>query len=178
MRLSPRTRMGCRRPRLRRRRRGVYIAELVITMPVFMIFLWAVIEFGIFFSNLQEVQLASRVGAEAASEYGALPTADGDPVPDPILDAIEYQLLSSDITWCRVRVEHNVGGTQYAAVSGSCACEPTTKLAPPLPPDEYVRVSVCVAMSELMPNLLALFGFDVSDPSRVVSCTTVMRSEP
>ena len=73
-------------------------------------------------------------------------------------------------------LEHNLGGSQVALVTGTCDCGPDTNLAAP-PPGEYVRVTVCVPLSNVMPNLIANFGFDVSDPERFAECTTVMLHE-
>ena len=61
-------------------------------MPVFMVFLLAVVQFGILFSNLQALALASRVGAEAASERN-LTTG----VPAAVEDAVTKQLSASGI---------------------------------------------------------------------------------
>jgi hypothetical protein len=170
----------CGRTRRRRwspRRSGSFIAELLFAAPVMIIFLWAVIEFGIFASNVQKLSLASRAGAEAASEVVGLSALGTFPVE--VQAAIENQLLSSGIMSYSARLEHNAGGAQAELVRGTWGpyCEPQDPLASPLPPGEYVRVSVCVPMSELMPNLLAVFGFDVNQPSRVANHTTVMRYE-
>jgi hypothetical protein len=170
---------GGRTPRRRwsRRRSGSFVAELLFVAPVLIVFLWAVIEFGIFASNVQKLSLASRVGAEAASEVAGL--SGRGTFPPEVQAAIENQLHSSGITTYSARLEHNAGGPQTVLLHGTWGayCEPQDVLDPPLPPGEYVRLSVCVPMSELMPNLLAVFGFDVNQPSRVANQTTVMRYE-
>jgi hypothetical protein len=96
-------------------------------------------------------------------------------VPADVLQAIDQQLLSGGIQRCRVRLEHNTGGAQSTLVTGDCDGETRENLSAPLPPDEYVRLSVCVRLSEIMPNLLATFGFDVSDERYTAECTTLMR---
>jgi Flp pilus assembly protein TadG len=161
----------------RRPRSGSYVAELLFAMPVIIVFLWAVIEFGMFFANMQVLALASRSGARAASEASL-------PIPDPlpsepehaVVTAVDQQLASSHIGSYQIRVEWNEGDNVHVSYYPSGAtwdCAPDEVLpAPPLPASSYVRVSVCVPMSELMPNLLAVFGFDAS--ARVASHTTVM----
>jgi len=154
------------------------VLELAIALPILVILVLAVVEFGLYFTRMQQVALASRAGAEAASQATALPSTDGAPVPVDVLSALDQQLQSSGISYCRVRLEHNVGGTQVELISpvtGACECEPKTKLTPPLPSGEYVRLTVCTELGQLMPNCLACFGFDVSD--RVTGSTTILRYE-
>ena len=100
-------------------------------------------------------------------------------MPLNVRAAVEKQLQNSGIQACRIRLEHNVGGTQVELVSppsGGCPCEPVTNLTT-LPPRPYVRLSLCVPWTELMPNCLAKFGFDVSDPSKIADSMTVFRYE-
>jgi hypothetical protein len=146
--------------------------EVVLITPVVLVILLAVIQFGTFFANMQMVALACRVGAQAASE-STLPA--GGQVPTEILQAIDQQLLSCGIQRCRVRLEHNASGYQSVLLTGDCDGEVRENLPAPLPPDEYVRLSVCVPLAEIMPNLLASFGFDVNDERYVAECTTLMR---
>ena len=151
----------------RNRRGAIYTAEMVLVMPVLVVVFLAVVQFGIFFTSLQLVSFASRTGAEAASET-VIPAAGL--VPGNVLNAVEEHLESVGITSCRVAVQHLGGQTE----SGICNCVPsgfTTPLG------SYVRVSVCVPLSEMMPNLLAPFGYGISDPDLVVTCATVMQQE-
>jgi len=169
----------CKAERDRRRRRltrktGAATLELIMATPIFLVVILGVIQFGVFFTRMQMVALACRDGAEIASE-SSLPLA-GD-VPANVLSAIDQQLLSSSIAGCRVRLEHNVGGAQAVLSTGTCDCGPENVLTPPLPLDEYVRVTICVPLSEVMPNLLGSFGFDIDCPGYFAECTTVMRHE-
>jgi Flp pilus assembly protein TadG len=153
---------------------GVAALELILATPVFLVFLLGVVQFGVFFTRMQTVALACRNGAEIASE-SSLPLA-GE-VPDNVLAAIDQQLLASNIVRCRVRLEHNVGGSQAVLTTGTCDCGPDAVLTPSLPLDRYVRVTVCVPLSQVMPNLLATFGWSVDCPGYLAECTTVMRHE-
>ena len=161
------------------KRGGAVVVELILALPILITALLTVVQFGYFFVRMQQVSLACRVGAEEASQTGGLPTMSGAPIPTNILDAIDKQLQSSGISRCRVRLEHNVAGPQIALVSptvGACNCGPTTNLTTP-PPRPYVRLTICVPLTEVMPNCLAGFGFDISDPSKVAEGTTIFRYE-
>jgi len=166
-----------RRARARRARRGSEIVELVIILPVLILIGLGIVSFGIFYSNRQQVALASRVGAEEASQTAALP-ASGN-VPQNILDAITDQLESSSIQVYEVRLEHNIGGTPVVLRSpdtGTCPCGPDdTETLDCEILGKYVRVTVCVEMEELMPNLLATFGSSVC--GKVAHATTVFHYE-
>jgi len=143
-----------------RRCTGAVTLELILALPIWLIALLAIIEFGQILSGLQQVALASRVGAEEASQTSALATFGT--VPPNVLTAINQQLASSGMSQCRVIVEHNVGGSTILSTGTCDNCLPPVN--PEFPPSrEYVRVTVCVPMTELSPNLLGLFGFDISD---------------
>ena len=159
-------------PRIERKfaRRGAVTLELILAFPALLILLLAIVEFGQIISNMQQVALASRVGADVASQI-ALSTTDGDPVPDEVLDAIEVQLAASGFAGCRVTVEHNVGAVTTLN-TGDCDCDPPSA---GLPPGEYVRVTVCVPLSEIAPDLLSPFGFDLTD--KTVGQTTTFPYE-
>ena len=171
---------GIRRRREDRARRGAVVLELILTFPIWLIFLLAIIEFGELYANRQQVALASRVGAEEASETAGLPLTDGDPVPANVLHKINQQLAGSGITSCGVILEHNAvpspPGTPPAPVtliSGDCTCP--REITPPPPSRHYTRVTVIVPMTQATPNLLGTFGFDVSD--RFLQHTTTFRHE-
>lgn len=164
-------------------RDGSVTLEFLLVLPVLLIVLLAAIEFGMFFANMQQVALACRVGAEVAAQTGGLPNAPAT-VPTNITDAINQQLASSGISACRVYLEHNVPGTEQELVTTfvpGCTCTaPPTPLPPQPPPaTNYgrvsVRVTVCVPMTELAPNCLALCGFDLT--GRCAKCSTTFRYE-
>ena len=158
---------------------GALVLELVVVLPILLILLLGVVQFGVFFANMQQVALASRVGALEASQTAALPTTDGVAVPQNVVEAIDRQLQTSGIAVCRVRLEHNVGGSRVALIwpaSGVCECEPNDHLADP-PPGDFVRLSICVELAELMPNCLGRLGVDLCSPSKVAHSTSVFRYE-
>lgn len=168
-------------------RGGAVTLEFIIALPVLLIMLLAVVQFGMFFSGLQQVSLASRVGAEVAAQTDLSASGTGAPIPPAILNAINAQLGSSGVSACKIYLEHNLGHTigepdesdeELEWPSGSdCACTPP---ATGLPLDAAhlvysVRVTVCVPMTELTPNCLELLGFDIS--ARWTQCSTTFRYE-
>ena len=164
-----------------RHRRASAALELVLVLPLLIFLILATVQFGLFHSNMQQVALASRVGAEEASQTLSLAgTVDDAPVPANILAAIDKQLSSSCISRCKVQLEHNVGGTPvvlFSPQTGACEGGPTSTLATPNLLGTYVRVSVCVPYCEVMPNCLRIIGYDTLDPSKVAGSTTVFRYE-
>jgi len=160
----------------RRGRRGRIILELVLVLPIFLMLMLAIMQFGFYFARTQQIALAARVGAEEASQTASLPAAGA--VPDNILDVIDRQLRNSQMHYCRVRLEHNAGGSQVvlsSPTSGACDCGPSDTLTSP-PPDKYVRVTVCVPKTDVLPGCLGSLGltFGCGD---TVSATTVFRYE-
>jgi len=149
-------------------------------MPVWLIFLLAIIEFGQVLISQQQVELASRVGAEEASQTPDLPMSDNGHIPENVLLAIDQQLACSGMRRCHVRLEHNVvpeyPGARPMPVTltvGNCDCEGPAERLPET--RRYVRLTVGIAMTELTPNLLRAFGFDVAD--RIMHHTTTFRYE-
>ncbi|MEQ8789773.1 MAG: pilus assembly protein [Pirellulaceae bacterium] len=157
------------------RRRAAIIVELLLAMPVLVMGLLAALEFGVMMSNFQQIALASRNGALAASETMNLDTAVN--VPPNVVDVVDRQLGSANMTPCRIRLEHNVGGPQAELLEpavGGCDCGPAMFVAP-VPTRPYVQVTVCVDMTQVAPNCLKNFGFDLT--GQVAEFTTLMRHE-
>ncbi len=183
-----------------RRRSAAVTLELILMLPAWIILMLAVVEFGLILVNRQQVALASRVGAEEASRTPGLSLISGDPVPANVLRVIDQQLASSCIARCKVVLEHNVDPpvsgssspilsssslfpvgpigpsvvlTQTILTSGGCDCPPP--LAPLPPSGQAVRVTIFVPVTELAPNLLSVFGLDLSD--RFIYHATTFRYE-
>jgi hypothetical protein len=154
------------------RRGGAVLVEFLLVMPILLVALAGVIEYGLILSNLQQVALASRVGAKVASEQ---------PTPldiTAIHAAVDQQLKSAGFSGaCRVILQHNVpGGGPSPQTTGACDCNmPLTPGTPATTHGRFVRVTVCVELSELTPDLLDFFGFSVA--GRLVEETTTYRWE-
>lgn len=161
-----------RRPK---RRHAAIIVELLLALPVLVIVLLAAFEFGVMMSNFQQISLASRDGALVASETMGLDTAVN--VPTDVVNVINRQLGSSGMTACRIRLEHNIGGGPSVLLNpaaAGCDCDPGMLMMPG-PSRPYVRVTVCVDMTQAAPNCLKNFGFDLT--GEVAEFTTLMRHE-
>ena len=169
------------------RRRGALIVEMILVLVVLLIAAVGLVQFGVFFANAQQVAFAARVGGLEAAQTPTLPETNGAPVPGDIITAIEHQLESSGIEWCEIRLEHNVdtGGIPNetfvleSSVGGPCQCEEHNPLAvPPYPGTHYVRLTVCVPMSEVFPSQLSLFGDQIYGPEKTYQHTAIYRYEP
>ncbi|NQU25766.1 MAG: pilus assembly protein [Candidatus Nealsonbacteria bacterium] len=164
------------------RRRGSIALELVLVLPVLITLIAVIVAFGMFHANMQQIALAARAGAEAASQTDAyLLGNDGDPVPDEVIRAVEIQLQSSRIDYCGIRLEHNLDGEQVVLVShpdgGDCASGEMETLEADAPPRKYVRLTVCVPRGRVMPPHLSMLGPILCGPSQTVGSTSIFRYE-
>lgn len=145
-------------------------------LPVWLIVMGAIVQFGLLIGNRQQVALASRVGAEEASRTPGLASTGG--VPSNVVAVVAQQLQSSGIQQCKITLEHNLGiSTEFATLStGTCNC-PTLGVSGDWPPEsgDYVRVTVYVPATKLAPNVLKFFGFDISE--RFIRNATTFRHE-
>jgi hypothetical protein len=154
--------------------------ELIICLPVWLIILAAAVEFGLFVSRLQQVALATRVGAMQAAQTTSLDQLTS--VPPDVLTVIDHQLEPSNIEYCRVILQHNVGVsgttpvTRTANGTTPCTCDPPSSTEMPFPQcGDYVRVTVCIRMTDMTPNLLSMFGYDITN--KIVQRSTTYRYE-
>jgi hypothetical protein len=161
------------------RRTGAVTLELLLALPVLIIAIIAIVQFGLFFTNMQQVALACRVGAEEASQTPGLPHS-GD-VPANVVSIILKQLENSCIAPCAIILEHNQGGMEHTL---RCDFDNDGDLLPDCPdceppaspiPLSTARVTICIALTELIPNCLAAWGFDISD--EVVHCSATFALE-
>ncbi len=153
-------------------RSGAVIVELILGMPILFISLLVVAEFGMVMANLKQVALASREGAKIAAETAGLSTATTSATAAAIRSAVDDRLESAKFgpnATVGVRLDHTVSGGG-SDEDGTCP-SPT---GPALPSDA-VRVTVCVKLTKLTPNLLAVFGFNIS--ARTVEQTTTLDYE-
>jgi Flp pilus assembly protein TadG len=131
-------------------RSGSISVELLLNIPVWLMLLFGTVEFGSVLTQLAQVSLASRVGAEVASRSVGLGASDC--VPDEVAKAVARQLAGAGIGCAKVILEHNLGGAPAALVSGTQAGTPPKTALPNM--GTYVRVTVLVRWKELTPRLL------------------------
>lgn len=171
-----------------RRRGGVATLEMILVLPVFLIALMAIAQFGLLLSNEQFVEMASRAGTQVASRLTNISETNGDPVPAAVLSAVGTELARIGITDYSVRLEHNIDFDVIPPITppvigpvivlesfvgtGPTNCPAPSAVA--LAPNRmYVRVTVCVKSTELTPNMLNTYGIDFS--IRVSDETTLRR---
>lgn len=153
-------------------------------LPILIIALMAIAEFGLLLSNTQYLEMSSRAGAQVAAEFPTLPESGA--VPASVVAAVNQELAQRGLPVAReIRLEHDVdtgppGTPPFILKSGpgpSCP-DPTDEPAAPSGASgrNYVRVTVCVNTTDLTPNLLKTFGVDLSE--RVSQQTTTWRYKP
>ena len=172
------------------RRSAVIVLELIMGLPILIIFLFAVVEFGLILALSKQVSFASRFGANLASNesrasLGVLNLHAGG---GRLLAAINENLATAGISGgaCQVILEHNVSGVsetvQIDPPAGCANCvAPGTSLPDPVfscfeagrPAPETVRVTVCVSIPDHVPDLLCGFGFSID--GCVIRQTTTYR---
>lgn len=169
--------------RLRAKRRAVITLELILALPIMIIFLFAVVEFGLILASAQQVSYASRFGAKLASEeprssiggLGDFNTASGGSrlrtEIDRFLDTAGFATGA-----CRVTLQHNVSGIDNPLQTDpddGCDCAMPMDNLPTM--REYVRVTVCVPFQGNIPDLLCGFGVSMEDCH--LESTTTFRYE-
>lgn len=173
----------------RHRRSGIVVLELIVWLPVLIIFLLAIIEFSLIMQVNRQVSFASRFGASLAAEITRQTSAATNlsnynqlATPDNLKQRIDEYLGNHGLTSsCEVRLEHNacVGGQNQVQTSSACNCGPTGPASLPAgePPagEAYVRVTVCVPLSNNVPDILSTFGFGLS--GRTIQHSTIFRIE-
>ncbi len=142
------------------------LLETLLVIPILLIGVLAIVEFSTLTSRMSWVKRASRDGADIATSL-TLPLVGA--VPADVEDAVTAALDEKGITWTEIRLEHNIGPSPpYVLTSGgggSCVGPAN------IPRTEYVAITVCVEESQLAPNLLETFCFDLD--GRFVQQTTI-----
>ena len=166
-------------------RRGVVMLELILALPLLIIVVMAIVEFGLLFSNEQVVEMASRAGTQVASKLTPLPVSGA--VPAQISNAVATELARIGVTRYCIRLEHNANPAAPPAtlatpvvLQTTFGTGPTTTPAVPavsvtsgVP---YVRVTVVVFTTDLTPNLMTNYCLDLT--GRVSAQTKLRRYVP
>ena len=149
----------------RRSRVGIYVWELLVVVPVVLLILLGLIEYGLVYVNLRHLAMASRTGAKIAAEQSSFDIV-------AIQTEVDRHLLSSGFVSGsnEVILQHNVGSPSTTVISSASSSTATYPTTPALPdssviPAGCVRVTVIVPLGVLTPDLLAMFGFSVQNRS-------------
>jgi len=158
------------------RRSGVITLEVIIWLPVVLIFLAAIIEFSILYQVNHQVEYASRFGAKRASE---IPRTTLDTYAAALKADIDTYLANHGLAAsCQVILEHNACVPNPLQIAGGpCNCGPSGGLPAGEPPagEAYVRVTVCTEVANDVPDLLNSFGFPLG--TRTFEHSTTFRIE-
>ncbi len=174
-------------PQLRRRnrqsRRAAVTLELILVLPIFLLALMPVVQFGVLLSNEELVEMAARSGVQVASQAGPFSEINNAPVPAVVLNAVAVEMAKIGVTDYTVRMEHNIHFSPAPSIGPVVVLKsvvgsgpttiPTLSTVTLSPNRTYVRVTVFVTTSKLTPNLLNSYGFDLS--TRVSSETALRR---
>jgi hypothetical protein len=168
-----------RRAQPPRKRAGLIAFELFLMLPILLIFLAAVVEFGLILSTVQSVESASRYGAKLVSERPSGVSAVNFANSGNLRSAINRQLRVAGMQRgvCRLKVEHN--GPASPNNGGDAPSQQACDCAPPatsLPlPRTAIRLTICVPLEGNVPDLLGTFGFSLQ--GRVIQQSAVFRLE-
>ena len=150
---------------------GVIVVELILTFPILLVLLMAVVEFSLIIINVQQVSQAARMGAKVAAETPGLGGFTDPPLTNTtattIRAAVDRQLFTAGFgqnVSRGVTLRHTVNAG-YQATDG-LAADPIL----PTMPNNAVRVTVSVNLAELTPDLLGTFGYSTAD--QTVEMTT------
>lgn len=165
------------------KRRAASLLEIIIGLPIVLILLLAVFQFGLLQSNQQTLKMASRAGALEAANI----EIDGtEVVPHPeIINAIDEVLfrggiLSSGETITSVgdvQLKYSVYDSANAVniadvIPNGSTCNPP---ATTYPNYYYVQVTICIPAQRLTPNVMACFGVDYTGRNAIM--TSLYRHE-
>jgi len=158
------------------RRRGGAVLELILALPILVIGLMAIVEFGLLRANQQQLEYASRIGARVAAD-ASNPTAPATVAA--VSDAVKQHLQQANISTApgdyRITLEYFDGSSTAVNVDGTLNCAAPANFN--TPNGDYVRVIVCLDIVEsgMTPNLLKTFGFNLSN--KQMQQATTLRHE-
>lgn len=155
-------------PKNRTKRRGAAVFETILVLPVLAIGLFSITEFSMLVNRQQHLVDACRNGAVVASTLDAEiieASASGQP-PIAVRDAIQGRLADVNIDEFEIHFSYGIEAQRLTAetlAARGCDADVTAL-------GKAARVSVTVPATELTPDLLGAFGFDISE--RTYSATT------
>lgn len=147
-----------RRPGSRRRRiGGVLTAELIITMPIVVGLIFAVVEVGMILVAQQQIENAARIGCRV----GTLP-AEQPAAPIPPGELSEHEQAVRNAVIATLANDRLIGAVEVDFVPGQDT-------------GDLVKVEITLPMEKAAPDMLAFLGFSLEGHSLTAKC--VMRRE-
>lgn len=144
----------------RKRRRGAAVLETIISMPVLIAAVFSIVEFSMLVNRQQHMVEACRNGALVASrlEPEVLKASTKGAVPSDVRSAVTGRLAEANIEKVDIQFSFDrAAHVQVAAMHAAHECRASVE-----PLGQCVRVAISVPATELSPNLLQVFGFDIS----------------
>jgi len=180
----PRVKPGMSR-RNRDRRHGATLLEVILVLPIVLIAVLAIVEFGLLMANTQQLEMATRAGAMVSVETDLSSSQNGK-VPPEVLNAITNSLQASKILGPEetiqgiggVRIQHSYSANPDSDPAPVCtltAGKPDDSVAITMANLPYVHITVSLPTTRLAPNVLRQLGIDLKD--RVSSQSKLMRHE-
>lgn len=146
-------------------RRGVEVLELILVLPVLVVALVALVQFGIAMVVHQAVTTAAGAAArEASKQADILVVRDA---VDRILSPHNIQILNTPGSGTKVMLDDGaLGTTSFGDAGLSCIAHGNAPAA------NEVRVTVCIDLAKAkVPNALASFGLDFAGKRFETSAT-------
>jgi len=144
------------------RRRAAVTFEVILVLPILIVLLCAVVEFGLILANRKHMEQAAYSGANVAAQLSPGELSSG---LDAVGDAVQRTLASAKLgSPCRIDLEHNVeGAANPIQIAGECARELPDGQLPAAEGVQAVRVTVWMPYTRLAPDLLWGFGFSLQN---------------
>ena len=150
----------------RRPARGWIAVEFLAALPVALGMVCAIAEFGILLAKVQYVEMAAFEGASDAAQLDERQSYRAAEIGRVRANRVLREAGLGDACAVVVR-QQSRGKWRFSTTNRDCRCD-----SPPLPRHmeiDAVQCTVCVPMSQLTPDLLALIGFSTRD--RIVSAS-------
>jgi len=145
---------------LRTKARGAVTLELLITLPLLVIGCMAAVEMGLWMSGRERLEMATRTGVEAAAA-----SLDLEEVHRRVCDYLGRGNVATENV--ELLLVHNLRGNVEQSYPSKADWSNITLPQPPASKSRYVRLVVRVPSSDLAPNLLKSFGFDLREHTSV-----------
>lgn len=137
-------------------RRGAVVLELLIALPLLVIGSMAAVEMGLWMTGQQRLEMAARIGAEEAAA-----SANMDQVDARVRNYLEQANVPTENL--QLRLHAFDGGIGRTYLEPRDADWSGIQLPPePQSNSAYVQLVVRLPSSNLAPNLLQTFGFDLT----------------
>lgn len=139
---------------------GVCVLELIIVVPIVMMFLLAVVTFGLILSESTQVLQAANIGAQQASVQAR---SSASSLLPQVVTAVDSQFAAAGFSVSdsnrQVIVESSTIDSSIAS-AGPGLYSPADAMAIPA---DSVRVTVAVRLGVMSEDFMATYGFSIAN---------------